>query len=217
VIPVLNEAPRLPAFLSSLAAWRSFAEIIVVDGGSSDDGPVLARAYSDSVLSSPPGRAGQMNLGAAHARGDYLMFLHCDTVPGITPEAMAEQIATQPAWGFFRVRLSGEPFAYRIIERAISLRSRLTHVATGDQCIFIARWIWDEIGGFAEIPLMEDVEFSKRLRNIAAPVVVNTPVTTSSRRWEERGIVSTILLMWRLRFLYWLGVDPARLAERYRA
>lgn len=217
VIPVLNEASRLPAFLSTLAPWRSLAEIIVVDGGSRDDGCDVARGRSDRVLSSPPGRARQMNLGAANARGDYLVFLHCDTILGITPERMAEQVARHPAWGFFRVRLSGEPLVYRVIERAISLRSRLTRVATGDQCIFVARWLWEECGGFAEIPLMEDVELSKRLRKIAAPAFVRTPVTTSSRRWETCGIVSTVLLMWWLRLLFWLGVDPTRLAERYRA
>lgn len=216
VIPVLNEAAGVAERLSALQPWRECAEIIVVDGGSDDDSASLARPLADLVLTSEPGRAKQLNLGASRAAGAYLLFLHCDSTPGIDPAAFCEFLRTRPAWGFFQVCLDGKDWRFRVIERFMNWRSRLTHVATGDQGLLVSRELFEGLGGYAEIPLMEDVEFCKRLRRQGSPALLAPPVTTSSRRWERRGVVRTVLLMWKLRLLYWLGADPAALAGAYR-
>ena len=216
VVPVLNEAAGIETCLEALQDWRGSAEIIVVDGGSEDETAALAAAGSDQLITSGAGRARQMNAGAGASRGEYLVFLHCDTRLGIEPGAMLRVLDRAPAWGFFRVRLSGGAAVFRVIEQAMSLRSQLTMVATGDQCLFVSRSLWEACGGFAEIPLMEDVELCKRLRRSAPPTVVSPPVVTSSRRWEQRGVARTVLLMWQLRLRYWLGADPQQLARLYR-
>ena len=216
IVPVLNEGALLASSLHPLQRWRSVAELIVVDGGSRDDSAAIAAPLCDRVLATAAGRARQMNAGGAVARGEYLLFLHCDTRLGIPPDAMLLRLEEGPAWGFFAVRLSGSSPALRVIERAMTLRSRLTGVATGDQGLFVSREIWDASGGFDDMPLMEDVAFSKRLRRLTPPLFIEAPVTTSSRRWERHGIVRTVLLMWYLRLRYWWGADPARLAAIYR-
>lgn len=216
IIPVLNEAEALPAFLAGLESWRDISELILVDGGSSDDSVAIAEELADRVLRSPPGRGRQMNLGAAQARGQYLLFLHSDTQLQIDPAVFLQRLEQGPRWGFFAVRLSGRDWRFRIIERAMSLRSRLSAVATGDQGLFLSRDCWADSDGFAEIALMEDVEFCKRLRRLARPCVVAEPVITSSRRWEARGIFKTVCLMWYLRLRYWLGASPETLARIYR-
>lgn len=213
---MLDEADVLPAFLCHLQRWREVAEIIVVDGGSQDGSAAVAGPLSDAVLQTSAGRARQMNAGAARARGEYLMFLHCDTFHSATPEALTAHLDARPAWGFFPLRLSGEAAAFRVIERAVNLRARLSRVATGDQSLLVSRALWDRSGGFADIPLMEDVEVCKRLRKMAPPLVIPEPVTTSSRRWETQGIVRTVVLMWYLRLRFWLGADPSELAASYR-
>ncbi len=216
VIPVLNEAPRLAASLDALKPWREFAELVLVDGGSNDDSPAIAEGRVDRLELSERGRARQQNVGAALARGDYLLFLHSDTTLNIAPKEFLEYLAEDPAWGFFSIRLDGRDWRFRIIERFMCWRSRLTRVATGDQALFVRRDLFESQGRFADIPLMEDVEISKRLRRVAPPRVLGPPVFTSSRRWERRGVLHTVLLMWELRLRYWLGADPADLARRYR-
>lgn len=216
VIPVLNEATRLQVCLQALQPWRDDGAIIVVDGGSEDDSAALAAPLADRVLRSAPGRALQLNVGAASAGGDYLLFLHADTRLQITPAAMRDILESGPGWGFFRVRLSGADWRFRVIERFMNWRSRITRVATGDQALFVSRQLFDAVGGFANIALMEDVELCKRLREAAPPVVVSVPVTTSSRRWERHGVLRTVALMWYLRLRYWLGADPGQLARWYR-
>ncbi|MEM1113811.1 MAG: TIGR04283 family arsenosugar biosynthesis glycosyltransferase [Pseudomonadota bacterium] len=215
VLPVLNEAQRLPAQLRSLRAQFPDVELILVDGGSEDGSLDIATPLVSRCLSSAPGRARQMNAGAGCAGGDYLLFLHADTRPGYNQAKLLTVLQSDPAWGFAPVQLSGQARSFRVIERAISLRSKLTGVATGDQGLFVRRSLFDHLRGFAEIPLMEDVEFSKRLRRESRPVVLPWPVCTSSRRWEERGVASTILQMWYLRLAYYLGVSPSRLHARY--
>ncbi len=216
-MPVLNEAPQLAARLDALQPWRGSAELIMVDGGSEDGSRELAASRVDRVLSAARGRASQQNAGARAAVGDYLLFLHSDTRLTITPAALLEALEQAPAWGFFSVRLTGSDWRFRIIERFMCWRSRLTRVATGDQALFVRRELFEQLGGFADIPLMEDVELSKRLRHVAAPRVMAPAVVTSSRRWEGRGVLRTVLLMWELRLRYWLGTPPAELARRYRA
>ena len=215
IVPVLDEGATLPGFLARLARWSNIAEIIVVDGGSSDRSRELARPLCDRLVASERGRARQMNAGAAAASGEFLLFLHCDTELQIAPEAFSELLQADPGWGFFPVRLDGRALAFRVIERAISLRSRLTRVATGDQAIFVSSRVWMACGGYRDIPLMEDVELSKRLRRISRPMVCRDPVVTSSRRWEKHGIVRTVGLMWYLRLRFWMGEDPAELGKAY--
>ena len=188
---------------------------MVVDGGSTDSTVVQAVAGGAKVISSEPGRALQMNSGANAATGDYLFFLHADSLPTINENQLQDELKKQPQWGFFRVRLSGTRWMFRVIERAMNLRSSTSGVATGDQMLFMAKGIFERTGGYRDIPLMEDVEYSKRLRRLARPRVVPQVVETSSRRWEKNGIAITVLRMWLLRLAYFLGVAPARLKAYY--
>ena len=215
IIPVLNEEATLVPLLKQLQAWRPIAEIIVVDGGSQDASAELARDYCDRVLVTVRGRALQMNTGAEVAQGDTLFFLHSDTRPHITLIGLQQLLIGKPTWGFFRVRLSGPAWPLRLVETMMNLRSRMTRIATGDQLLFVRRTDFLAVEGYADIPLMEDVELCRRLRRRTLPCIAGAAVTTSSRRWEERGIVSTVLSMWRLRLAYWLGVSPGRLVKIY--
>jgi rSAM/selenodomain-associated transferase 2 len=149
-----------------------------------------------------------MNAGAHHAAGDVLLFLHADT--RLPPNA--DELVRGFLWGRFDVRIEGRHPLLPLIAWSMNLRSRLSGIATGDQAIFVRR---DAFRGFADIPLMEDVAFSKAMKRRAPPACLRSKVTTSGRRWQARGVLRTILLMWRLRLLYALGVDPAALAKRY--
>ncbi len=217
IVPALDEEENLADTLQPLQAMRraGLVEILVVDGGSGDDTPALAADLADTVLLCLPGRSRQMNMGAAHARGDTLLFLHADTRPPageswLTPVAGA-------SWGFFDVRLSHPGLPYRIIGAMMNLRSRVSGIGTGDQALFVKRSLFEETGGFPPIRLMEDVAYCKTLKAVAGrPVDPGACVFTSSRRWQERGLVRTILLMWSLRLAYFLGVPGDRLARLYR-
>ena len=215
VIPVLDEEAGLAPFLTSLRARFPGAELVVVDGGSRDRSVSIALARANLVLVERPGRARQMNLGGQLASGRHLCFLHADSLPGIDAARLQSRLSAGPAWGFCRVRLSGTHPAFRLIEAAMNLRSRLTRVATGDQMLFIRRDVFRATGGFSNIPLMEDIEYCKRLRRLEPPLVVSEPVLTSSRRWERAGIVATVVRMWALRLAWFLGVSPERLWRHY--
>jgi rSAM/selenodomain-associated transferase 2 len=158
-----------------------------------------------------------MNSGAEQAGGDVLLFLHIDTrLPKDTVLLLQQKMGSdREMWGRFDVRLSGERLLFRIIENLMNWRSRITGIATGDQAIFISRSLYEKVGGYADIPLMEDIELCRRLKCHMRPQCLRQRVQTSARRWEVNGPVKTILLMWRLRFAYWLGADPGQLAERY--
>ena len=218
VIPVLNEEAHLGAALQSLRIQGH--ELIVVDGGSSDATTTIAADYADQVLSSEPGRARQMNLGAHAATGDILWFLHVDT---LAPSTAAEEVIRvlgedrDRIWGRFDVRLSGSHPLFRLIESMMNLRSRLTGIATGDQGIFVRRGVFEQIGGYGDLPLMEDIDLSRRLKRLGRPHCSRVRLLTSSRRWEQNGILATILLMWYLRLAFFFGRSPERLAEIYRA
>lgn len=216
VVPTLNEAAGLERCLLPLQALRARGhEIIVVDGGSRDATRQLAQPLVDAVLEAPHGRAVQMNAGAARAQGVSLVFLHADTrLPEQADEMVANALA-ESLWGRFDVRIAGRHPLLGWIAGAMNLRSRLTGIATGDQAIFMRRATFEALGGYAPIPLMEDVELSRRLRRLGAPACLRARVETSGRRWESRGVLRTVALMWRLRLAYWMGADPARLAERY--
>lgn len=218
VVPVLNESDSIVSFLQSVRnACQKATEIIVVDGGSDDGTATLATGNCDRLVMSAKGRATQMNAGANEASGAILCFLHADSLlphdaDGIMREALA---AGNSRWGRFNVRLSGSRPLLRIVERLMNWRSRLTGIATGDQAIFMTRMLFDAVDGFPDIELMEDIAMSRKLKSHGAPACLRQVVVTSSRRWEKNGILRTILLMWKLRLLYFLGADPARLARRY--
>jgi rSAM/selenodomain-associated transferase 2 len=218
VMPVLDEAAGLAGTLATLAPLRARGvELIVVDGGSRDGTPQLALPWADAVVASPRGRARQMNAGAAQARGAVLLFLHADTqLPDGADAAVAAATAHGAAWGRFDVRIAGRPWMLRVVARAMNLRSRLTGIATGDQAIFVRRDVFERIGGYADQPLMEDVELCRRLRRAGRPACLRQRVTTSGRRWETRGVWRTIVLMWSLRWRYWRGESPEALARAYR-
>jgi rSAM/selenodomain-associated transferase 2 len=223
VVPVLNEERVIADALARLAPLRARgAVVVVVDGGSADRTVENARAGAEHVLVATRGRAQQMNAGARHALADptvdTLLFLHADTrLPADADRVLRMACNARPvAWGRFDVRIEGSSSALRLVAAMMNLRSRLTGICSGDQCLFATRALFETLGGFAELPLMEDIEFSRRARRVAWPVSLRARVTTSGRRWERHGVVRTVLLMWRLRLAYFLGADPARLASIYR-
>jgi len=189
------------------------------DGGSQDGTTNLASPMVDHIVSSPQGRATQMNHGARAASGEILWFLHADTlIPADThTQLMAGLLATTKVWGRFNVRLTGTQIIFRLIEGMMNLRSCISGIATGDQGIFLWRNVFREIGGFDEIPLMEDIALSRKLKGFSHPICLKQKLITSSRRWEEQGILNTIILMWKLRLSYYYGVSPQKLADRYNS
>lgn len=244
VIPVLNEAQGITQVLQALAPLRARGvQVIVVDGGSTDDTLERARkllqdsassttyaglesdaaiAHADTlawqVISAPSGRAVQMNAGAQQARGATLLFLHADThLPAAADTLVARALnrGTQH-WGRFDVHIAGQHGMLRVIAELMNRRSRVSGIATGDQAMFMSRAAYDAVGGFPAQPLMEDVEMSKRLLRLSRPACLRAQVVTSGRRWETHGVWRTVLLMWRLRWAYWRGASPERLARLYR-
>jgi len=213
VIPVLNEAVAIGGTLRSLTALRERGhEIIVADGGSEDRTREIAVPLADRVLLAPRGRARQMNVGAAGARGDALVFLHADTRLPANAEDLISDSLKKNLWGRFDVAIEGRSSLLPLIAFLMNLRSRLTGVATGDQAIFVRR---DAFPGFPDIALMEDIGFSKAMKRRSPPACIRTKATTSGRRWERQGVLRTMLLMWRLRLEYSLGAAPDELARRY--
>lgn len=217
IIPALNEADYIGATLERLQPARARGhEVILVDGGSDDDTCGIAAGAVDRVLQCGANRGAQMNHGAQAARGDILVFLHADTLaPGDFDRILDERGASGNAWGSFDVRLSGSHIIFRCIERMMNLRSRLTGVVLGDQAIFTGRRLFSRLNGYAEIPLMEDIELTRRLKTVSSPIRIGQPVVSSSRRWEQHGIARTVLLSWQLRCCYAIGADPRKLAGKY--
>lgn len=217
IIPVLNEAVGIVSQLEALQSLRDAgANVVLVDGGSSDNTKELARPLVDRLIDSPRGRAAQMNTGARTSTGEVLLFLHADTnLPPSADQHIREAFAGGALWGRFDIRIDATHPLLRIVERMMNWRSRVTGIATGDQAIFVRRDIFEQTGGYPELPLMEDIALSARLKKIAPPACLRACVVTSGRRWKEHGVVRTILLMWRLRAEFYFGADPARLAARY--
>ena len=218
IIPVFNESQALAMHLPLLQVLRKEGhELIVVDGNGDATSAARCANWVDRWLLSGPGRARQMNVGAECATGEVLLFLHIDTCLPVDALALLEKGFAIPSivWGRFDVRLSGRATAFRVIEYMINLRSRISGVATGDQAIFVRQSVFNSIGGFPELPLMEDVALSKSLRRLASPLCLRSKVITSSRRWEAHGVGRTVALMWWIRLLYFLGVSPQTLHGMY--
>jgi len=228
IIPTLNEERTIMVTLAHTAAL-GFDELIVVDGGSLDQTPVLVESYRRRtqspaqspvrLVTAPCGRARQMNEGAKASGGEILLFLHADTqLPDDAKTMIDTTLADQRmVGGRFDVRFDRPSMWGTIISRMMNWRSRLSGIATGDQALFVRRPIFEQMGGFADMPLMEDIEFSRRLKRKGATAALTATVTTSFRRWEQHGPLRTILLMWTIRFLYWVGISPSHLVEWYKA
>ena len=219
IVPMRNEAAQLDALLPALQhLQRQGHEVILVDGGSTDGCDHLAACAGLTVLHALRGRARQMNVGAQHASGEALLFLHADTTLPENGCAEVQRVLAQPGqlWGRFNVCISGQHSVLRLVGLLMNLRSRITGIATGDQALFMTRQAFTQVGGFPDQPLMEDIEISARLRRIDWPVCLKSCVRTSGRRWESRGVWRTIVLMWRLRWQYWRGVSAQQLAQAYQ-
>src|SRR5690242_10959809 len=220
IIPALEEAAIIAGTLQALAPLRARgAEVIVVDGGSSDRTVALARPLADRVIVGPRNRGAAMNAGAALGRADVFVFLHADTMlPDDADRLIAAAIpnrAAGAAWGRFDLRIAGRHPLLALVARMINWRSRLTGIATGDQAIFVSREAFCSVRGFADLPLMEDIALSRKLKRRCRPICIAAPAVTSGRRWDHHGLWHTIVLMWRLRLVYYFGAEPARLALAY--
>ena len=218
IMPVLDEGEGIAAALDALADLRALGtEVIVVDGGSRDATIQRARMRADRVISAPRGRALQMNAGAETSAGDVLLFLHADTrLPADAEHIVLNRLERSGrSWGRFDVKIDGRNPLLAVVAAFMNIRSRLTGIATGDQAIFVRRDAFRAAGEFAAIPLMEDIALSKRLKRVSPPLCLRECVVTSGRRWENHGVLNTVLLMWRLRLAYFFGADPQALARRY--
>lgn len=220
IVPVLNEAVLAAPLAQRLNALAERGmEVLVVDGGSTDDTASQLATQSLRVITSTAGRAAQMNAGANAASGDMLLFLHADTM---LPEQVEDSIHTalkssNKQWGRFDVQIAGRSRWLPVIAWMMNRRSCLTAIATGDQALFMPRLVFNAVGGFPEQPLMEDVEMCYRLKRQAGrPACCHDKVITSGRRWDTKGAWPTIWLMWQLRYAYWRGVDASQLARRYQ-
>jgi rSAM/selenodomain-associated transferase 2 len=218
IIPVLDDAEPLQQLLNQLGGLiTDRAEVVVVDGGSSDLSAMIAGSHSVVLVHSERSRARQLNAGIAAAKAPVIWMLHadCEVSPDVwrCMEWMAGDESIR--WGRFDVALSGRHWMLRWVERMMNLRSRATSICTGDQGIFVRRRVLDAVGGVPEQPLMEDIELSRRLRRLGRSYCARETLGASSRKWEAEGIGSTIVLMWRLRLAYFFGADPRQLAERY--
>ena len=220
IIPILNEANRIPQLFEELEQLRqSNCEIIIVDGGSTDNSVEIAENSGFRVEKRTRGRAHQMNTGAEKASGSALLFLHADTQLPDTADTLIKKIFSDnpsSCWGYFRVRIGGHSKVLYIVGLMMNLRSYLTNIVTGDQVIFVKKEAFLKAGCFPEQLLMEDIELSKKLCRLSRPSCINCHVITSGRRWELYGVWKTIFLMWRLRWDYWRGVPANQLAEKYQ-
>ena len=215
IVPARNEGADIAETLAPLQSWRKHGvEVILVDGGSTDATREQAESAVDQLLPSVPGRAHQMNRGAARARAPLLWFLHADT--RVDERHIQALKAEHRPWGHFRVRLSGRHPLFRVIAALMNLRARVTSISTGDQSLFVGKSLFDAVGGFPEQPLMEDVALTAALRRQAGRAAQRGPaLITDSRRWENNGPWRTVVEIWWLRWRYWCGDDPAVLQQRY--
>jgi rSAM/selenodomain-associated transferase 2 len=218
IIPVLDESADIVSSLQALAPLRARgAELIVVDGGSRDRTVALSRPLADQVINATRGRAMQMNAGAAVAHGEVFLFVHADTrLPADADRPLLDGLAQSGrVWGRFDVAIDGAHSLFPIIAFFMNSRSRMTGITTGDQAMFVTREAFAAVAGFPRIALMEDITLARSLKHLSRPLCLHERVTTSGRRWEQRGVLHTILLMWRLRLAYFFGAKPEDLARQY--
>ncbi|HUA35883.1 MAG TPA: TIGR04283 family arsenosugar biosynthesis glycosyltransferase [Candidatus Binataceae bacterium] len=217
IVPILNEERAIVTTLGAIRRGAADAEVIVVDGGSSDRSVEAARPLADRVIDGPRGRARQMNAGAAIAIGDAFAFVHADSIVPPDFASAIKDALTDPkvVGGRFDVRLDDPRLPYRLIGALISLRSRISRTGTGDQAIFVRREVFEQLGGFPNIELCEDLDFARKLKRAGRVACLRSLVTTSARRWHNEGLIRTILRMWTIRLLYLSGVSPARLKRMY--
>jgi len=218
IIPTLNESTVIAGSLLALQSLRQQGvELIVVDGGSLDNTQQLAKPLVDMLFLSEPGRAKQMNKGAMQSQGRLLLFLHADCrLPEEAHQLLIELTERIEVWGRFDVRLDGTQGVFRVIETLMNWRSRLSGIMTGDQAIFVSSQLFKKVQGYPDIQLMEDIALSKKLNKEQAAVCLKSRVLSSSRRWQQNGVMRTVLLMWRLRVAYFFHSDPAILAKKYQ-
>ena len=214
---MLNEATAVASTLGACRRGAPDAEIVVVDGGSIDSSVAIAQPLCDKVISASPGRARQMNAGARASHGDVLVFVHADTIVSSSFAVDIASALSDPAvaGGRFDVRLDSSAVLYRVIGAMISIRSRISRTATGDQAIFVRRDVFERLGGFPDVELCEDLEFSRRLKRAGRVACLRARVTTSARRWNRDGVMRTVVRMWLIRAMYLMGVAPARLKRMY--
>lgn len=228
IVPLLNEIDTLPTLVANLELLET-EQLIIVDGGSTDGGWQWLiehwhnpdKAQSDDpngrvLLQSEAGRAQQMNLGAEYAAHAMLLFLHADSQLPSNARSLICKGSSKERWGRFDVRFNSSLSAMALIAFSMNARSRISGVATGDQAIFIHRALFDQVNGFDELSLMEDIAISKKLRAIAKPHCFSQKVVTSARRWEQNGLVQTVLKMWWFRLLFFFGVSPDKFVNEYR-
>ena len=218
IVPIFNEKENIQNLISHLNIWRQKGcEVIIVDGGSQDGSIHYLIKQGFTILISEKGRAKQMNMGVKYSSCTKLLFLHADTRLPINADDIVITVLSNKIaiWGRFNVSIYGKSKIFPIISAMINWRSKITKIATGEQAIFVCKEQFEKIGCFIEQPLMEDIELSKTLNKISTPICLTQKVITSGRRWEKYGIFSTILLMWKLRLLYWCGVSSQRLSKEY--
>ncbi|XVJ68464.1 MAG: glycosyltransferase family 2 protein [Rhizobacter sp.] len=224
VVPILNDVDALAALAPQLRALlERGVRLVVVDGGSHEDELLRCQSLTHAVggvwVNAPRGRARQMNAGAAAllARSEVtaLWFLHADSGLPLHADQLICRALEQHAWGRFDVRIQGQSRWLPIVARMMNWRSRISGMATGDQGLFMRRAVFETLGGFAPIALMEDIEISRRLKRIGPPACLHERLTTSGRRWDEHGALHTIALMWVMRWRYWWGTSPDALRRRY--
>ena len=217
IIPTFNEANNIAMTLDNVSSLvEQGHECIVVDGGSSDETASICSAYPVTFLHSDKGRATQLNYGASHASNTVLVFLHADSLlPACAVMEINKRLGNKTSWGRFNVKFTGKHFLLKVIAALMNVRSCITGIATGDQAMFVFKDIFESVHGFPEISLMEDIALSKTLKQYSTPACIKQAVITSSRRWETNGYIKTILLMWKIRLLYFFGVPADKLAKMY--